>query len=71
VRAQAMSVATFTVWGFDFLVTATFLTLAEKLGMRGCFLLFAVLCVAALLFAFAFVPETRRRTLEEIEKSWS
>jgi MFS family permease len=36
VRAQAMSVATFTVWAFDFLVTATFLTLVERLGMPGC-----------------------------------
>jgi len=71
VRAQAMSVATFTVWAFDFLVTATFLTLVERLGMPGCFLLFAILCIAALVFSVLFVPETRRRTLEEIEKSWN
>ncbi len=71
VRAQAMSLATFTVWAFDFLVTATFLTLVERLGMPGCFLLFAILCLAALAFSVLLVPETRRRTLEQIEKSWN
>jgi predicted MFS family arabinose efflux permease len=66
-----MSVATVTIWAGDFLVTATFLTLAEHLGMRGCFLLFAALCVCAFIFALRFVPETRGRTLEQIEESWS
>ncbi len=71
VRAQAMSLATVTVWAFDFLVAATFLTLVERLGMSRCFLLFAVLCLLALVFSVVMVPETRRKTLEEIEKSWS
>jgi hypothetical protein len=66
-----MSLATVTVWAFDFLVAATFLTLVERLGMSRCFLLFAVLCLLALVFSVVMVPETRRKTLEEIEKSWS
>jgi MFS transporter, SP family, galactose:H+ symporter len=69
IRAEAMSVATVTIWAGDFLVTATFLTLVEHLGMRGCFLLFAGLCVIALAFSYFMVPETRGRTLEEIEIS--
>jgi sugar porter (SP) family MFS transporter len=71
IRAQTMSLATMAIWAGDFLVTATFLTLVEHLGMTGCFKLFAVLCLAALIFSFFFVPETRGRTLEEIERSWS
>jgi MFS transporter, SP family, galactose:H+ symporter len=71
VRAQAMSLATIAIWASDFLVTATFLTVVEHLGMRGCFLLFAALCVVAFVFSFRMVPETRGRTLEQIENSWN
>jgi len=71
VRAQAMSLATMAIWAGDFLVTATFLTVVEHLGMRGCFLLFAGLCVVAFVFSLRIVPETRGRTLEEIENSWN
>jgi sugar porter (SP) family MFS transporter len=71
IRAQAMSLATMAIWAFDFLVTATFLTVVEHLGMRGCFLLFAALCLAAFVFSLKMVPETRGRTLEQIEESWS
>jgi sugar porter (SP) family MFS transporter len=70
VRGKAMSVATMTIWASDFLVTATFLTLVEHFGMTGCFRLFAVLCVFALAFSYWMTPETRGRTLEEIERSW-
>jgi sugar porter (SP) family MFS transporter len=71
IRAQTMSLATMAIWAGDFLVTATFLTLVDHFGMTGCFRLFGVLCVAALIFSFKYVPETRGRTLEEIERSWS
>jgi sugar porter (SP) family MFS transporter len=70
VRGQAMSVATVAIWASDFLVTATFLTLVEHLGMTGSFRLFAVLSLAAFIFSYWMVPETRGRTLEEIENSW-
>jgi SP family galactose:H+ symporter-like MFS transporter len=71
VRAQAMSLATIAIWASDFLVTATFLTVVEHLGMRGCFLLFAGLCLVAFVFSLRMVPETRGRTLEQIENSWN
>lgn len=71
VRAQAMSLATMANWGSNFVVAVTFLTVVEHLGMRGCFLLFAALCAVAFIFAFRIVPETRGRTLEEIENSWN
>jgi len=71
IRAQAMSLATITIWAGDFLVTATFLTVVEHLGMRGCFLLFAGLCLVAFVFSLRMVPETRGQTLEQIENSWN
>jgi|SRR5579872_1180267 len=70
VRAEAMSLATMANWGSNFLVAATFLSLVDHLGMRGSFLLFAGLCFVAFLFAAYLVPETRGRTLEQIESSW-
>jgi SP family arabinose:H+ symporter-like MFS transporter len=66
-----MALATMAIWAGDFMVTVTFLTVVEHLGMRGCFLLFAGLCAAAFVFSLRLVPETRGRTLEEIESSWN
>ncbi len=70
IRGKAMSIATMAIWASDFLVTATFLTLVEHLGMTNCFRLFSALCLVAFLFSYCMTPETRGRTLEEIEKSW-
>lgn len=71
VRAQSMALAKMAIRAGDFMVTVTFLTVVEHLGMRGCFLLFAGLCAAAFVFSLRLVPETRGRTLEEIESSWN
>jgi SP family galactose:H+ symporter-like MFS transporter len=71
VRAEAMSLATMANWASNFLVASTFLSLVDHLGIRGCFFLFAILCVVGSLFSFRMVPETRGRTLEEIETSWT
>lgn len=71
IRGQAMSVASVTVWIFDLLVSATFLSLIGAVGARFAFWLYAAACVAAFVFAFWLVPETKGRSLEEIEASWS
>lgn len=70
VRGQAMSLASVTIWACDMVVTLTFLTLLDVLGARGSFWLYAVICGAALVFANRFIPETKGKTLEEIEASW-
>jgi MFS family permease len=71
IRAQAMSVASSVIWAGDLLVTITFLSLMEALGARHAFWLYGALCGLALLFALRMVPETKDRTLEQIEASWS
>jgi SP family galactose:H+ symporter-like MFS transporter len=70
IRAQAMSAASVTIWVCDLIVTMTFLTLVERFGARFTFWSYAVMCVAALLFCLWIVPETKGRTLEQIEASW-
>ncbi|MGK2876985.1 MAG: MFS transporter [Solirubrobacterales bacterium] len=47
-----------------------FLTMVDDLGESVTFWPFAVLCLFALIFVWLRVPETRDRTLEEIEQTW-
>jgi sugar porter (SP) family MFS transporter len=67
VRGRAMSLATLSNWGFNLLVTVTFLELIDAFGRPGTFLIYAVLTAVAIAFTAALVPETRGRSLEEIE----
>jgi sugar porter (SP) family MFS transporter len=70
VRGRAMSVATVCLWSGTLLVTLTFLTLVNTLTAPGALLLYATVSIAAFLFVWRAVPETRGRTLEEIEEAW-
>ncbi len=67
VRGRGMSVATVANWGSNFLVTLAFPPLVAWLGSAAAFLAFAVLSVGAYVFTWTMVPETRGRSLEEIE----
>jgi sugar porter (SP) family MFS transporter len=71
VRGRAMSVATVFLWCGTLLVTLTFLSLVSLFTAAGVFLLYAIISIAAFLFVWRGVPETKGRTLEEIEKFWS
>jgi sugar porter (SP) family MFS transporter len=70
VRGRAMSVATVFLWCGTLLVTLTFLSLVTAFTAPGVFLLYALVSIAAFLFVWRRVPETKGRTLEEIEKFW-
>ncbi|HEY6333871.1 MAG TPA: sugar porter family MFS transporter [Blastocatellia bacterium] len=70
VRGRAMSVATVCLWSGTLLVTLTFLTLVNTFTAPGAFLLYTTVSIAAFLFVWRVVPETRGRTLEEIEEAW-
>ena len=70
VRGRAMSVATVCLWCGTLLVTLTFLSLINVFTAPGAFVLYATISIAALLFVWRDVPETRGRTLEDIKKYW-
>jgi len=70
IRGRAMAIGTFTVWTSCTLVAQTFPWLLEYLGPAGSFWLYAVLVAPALPVTYWLVPETKNRSLEEIEKSW-
>ncbi|MGH8979895.1 MAG: sugar porter family MFS transporter [Acidimicrobiales bacterium] len=67
-RPKAMAVATMFNWGFNFLVSFYFLQMTSLMGKAGTFWLYAGLGVCAAVFFAWFVPETRNRSLEEIER---
>jgi sugar porter (SP) family MFS transporter len=68
IRGQAMSVATIANWGANFVVTISFLTLLNAITPKGVFFLFAALTLVALAYFAKRVPETKQRSLQEIER---
>jgi sugar porter (SP) family MFS transporter len=68
IRGQAMSVATMANWGANFVVTISFLTLLNAIGNAGTFFLFAGLSLVALAYFQRQVPETKNRSLQDIER---
>jgi MFS transporter, SP family, arabinose:H+ symporter len=71
VRGTAMSVATFSLWAACFVLTYTFPVLNQLLKASGTFWLYGVICVLGFLFILHRLPETKGKTLEEIEKIMS
>src|SRR5213592_2117064 len=70
IRGLAEGMAATFNWASNLAVSLTFLTLVEKLGASSTFLLYAFASVASWLFAYYLAPETKGRTLEEIEAFW-
>jgi MFS family permease len=68
-RGRAMSLSTLAVWGFNLIVSATFLDLVVAIGGAGTFVVYAVLSLVALVFVLLIVPETKRLSLEQIEEA--
>jgi MFS transporter, SP family, xylose:H+ symportor len=76
IRGRAMAIATICLWAANLVVSQTFPMMDENKWLIATFRhafpfwLYGAFCVVAIVFVVAFVPETKGRTLEEIEKSW-
>jgi SP family galactose:H+ symporter-like MFS transporter len=70
IRNSAEGIAATFNWGANLLITLTFLTLVEKVGPSGTFWLYGASAIAAGIFSYYYVPETKGRSLEEIEEFW-
>lgn len=68
IRGAAMSVAVTALWIACFILTYAFPILNAKLGPAGTFWLYAVICIAGFFYIFAKLPETKGKSLEQIEK---
>jgi MFS family permease len=67
VRSRAVSVAVSALWVASFMLTYTFPIINQALGSSGTFLGYGTICMLGAIFVFTFVPETKGKTLEEIE----
>lgn len=71
VRGLAMSLATLFLWIASFVLTFTFPILNSSLGAYGTFWLYGGICILGFLFVKARLPETKNKTLEEIEDQFT
>ncbi|MCX6996704.1 MAG: sugar porter family MFS transporter [Kiritimatiellaeota bacterium] len=68
IRGAAMSVAVSALWIACFILTYTFPILNAKFGSAGTFWLYAAICVAGFVFIKLKLPETKGKSLEQIER---
>jgi SP family arabinose:H+ symporter-like MFS transporter len=70
IRGRAVSIAVFANWSTNALSAFLFPWYVAKFGMHVGFFTFAAICTVATVFFWKFVPETKGRSLEEIEDYW-
>jgi SP family arabinose:H+ symporter-like MFS transporter len=70
IRGRAMGLATVSLWVACTILTMTFLSICNATGPSGAFALYAGMCLFTVWFVWKFAPETKGRTLEEIEHLW-
>jgi SP family arabinose:H+ symporter-like MFS transporter len=70
VRGLAVAIGSFSLMVTGFFITLTNPILIENIMPSGTFFLYAALTLPAIWFIWKFVPETKGKTLEQIEKYW-
>ncbi|TIC85919.1 sugar porter family MFS transporter [Nocardioides sp. GY 10113] len=70
VRGKGVATATALNWMAAWLVTQFFLSVVEFTSTSTAFLMFAGFCGVTLWFNARFIPETKGRTLEEVQRMW-
>ena len=70
IRGRAVAVATAANWGAAFLVSQGFLSLVDAIGDGPSFWLFALFCGLGWIWIYHAVPETKGRSLEQIQRFW-
>ena len=70
VRGAAMGLATHILWLADFAVTLTFPVISDRFHPATAFWLYAGMCALDLVFMWLYLPETKGKSLEEIERRW-
>jgi len=65
-----MSICTTALWAACFMLTYTFPLLNSALGTARTFWIYAIVCTFGFFFVLRYLPETKQKTLEEIQQSW-
>ena len=69
IRHLSMATASCANWGFNILVSATFLSAIESMGIGNTYLMYCILTACGFILAYFYMPETKNQTLEHIEKN--
>jgi SP family arabinose:H+ symporter-like MFS transporter len=70
VRGRAMSITVFAVWATNAVIAFLFPWFVNRFGMNIGFFTFSGICLAATIFFWRLIPETKGRSLEDIERHW-
>ncbi len=70
IRGRALTISTLFLWSTNALVGQVFPLMLNGLGPAGTFMIFAIICLPSLWFISKFIPETKGRSLEEIQVFW-
>jgi len=68
IRGAAMSVSVVALWLGNFLLSQTFPKMYQSLGLANCFWVYAAICFCGFIFIWKRLPETKGKTLEQIER---
>jgi MFS transporter, SP family, galactose:H+ symporter len=69
-RGVGMSIGSLSHWGFNAVIAFTFLKLVNSIGIEYTFWLYALICIGGLIWGYYYIPETKGKSLEEIEEHW-
>ncbi len=70
IRGGAVAIAVAFQWIFNWIVSTSFVPMANSLGYWFVYGMYGVICVLAALFVWRLVPETKGKTLEDMTKLW-
>ncbi len=70
IRGAAVAIAVAFQWIFNWIVSTSFVPLANSVGYSTVYTMYGVICVLAALFVWKLVPETKGKTLEDMTRLW-
>src|ERR1700744_1563363 len=70
VRGVGMSIGSLSHWGFNAIISFTFLKLVNSIGIAPTFGFYSFVCLIGLWWGYYFIPETKGKSLEQIEQHW-
>lgn len=70
IRGGAVAIAVAFQWIFNWIVSTSFVPMANSLGYWFVYGMYGVICVVAAVFVWRLVPETKGKTLEDMTAMW-
>jgi MFS family permease len=71
IRGRAVAICSLAVWTADAVLNQLFPLMRDHWGKSTIFYAFAAILIPQFYFVWKIMPETKGKSLEEIEKSWS